>query len=413
MGWAGQAGRWYKGDMDEPLPSLRPELAFMQAEVDGRQVIVVQDPLELLDGLVLLDMDSLAVLPLFDGAHTLADLMSLLTQASGGVLTSEADARRIVDQLDGLLLLRSERYAQAIAGLRADWEARTVRPAAHAGQAYPADPAELAALLDEILAQAADAAPAPDGLRALVAPHIDPRVGAAGYAQAHALLKGRRFERVVVLGTGHRLDRPYAVCAKAYQTPLGTSAVDVDAVAALTAAAGQDPIDDFFHRDEHSIEFQALFLHHLLGEAVPLVPVLCGSLAEYLEAGVPVGDIGPLFKMARALRAVCTPDTLVVAGVDFSHVGPKFGHGQPATDYELKFRAYDQNLLKAIEQGSADALWAEALRTSDRWHVCGLPALALLLSALPNLTGDVRLYDVWHEAATRSAVSYAAVCLSG
>ncbi len=395
--------------MDQSLPSLRPELTFMQAEIDGRQVIAVQDPLELLDGLVLLEPDALAILPLFDGQHTVADMQALLTRASGGVLTSAADVGRIVEQLDGLLLLRTERYASAVAGLKADWEARTVRPAAHAGQAYPADPAELAELLDGMLAGADD--PAPARPRAVVAPHIDPRVGAAAYGQAYAPLRGHTFERVVVLGTGHRLDRPYSVCPKAYQTPLGTSATDPQAIEALTAAAAQDPADDFFHRDEHSIEFQVLFVQHLLGCDVPVVPVLCGSLHEYLEAGAAVTDIAPLSTMARALGEICTPDTLVIVGVDFSHVGPKFGHEGPATGYELKFRAYDQNLLAAIAAGSAADLWAEALRTADQWHACGLPALALLLTALPDLTGGTGLYEVWHEAPTRSAVSYAAVCL--
>lgn len=396
----------------EVLPGLRPELRFMQAELDGQQVIVVQDPLELLDGIVLLEPDALIVLPLFDEQHSLADLQALLTQARGGVLVGQAEATRIVEQLDSLLLLRTDRYRAAVAELRADWQGRTVRPAAHAGQAYPADLTELQALLAEVLAQAANADPAPEGLRAIVAPHIDPRVGATGYAHAYAPIKDRRFERAVVLGTGHRLDRPFSVCPKAYQTPLGTSATDPAAIAALSEAARQDPADDFFHRDEHSIEFQVLFLQHLLGSDLPLVPILCGSLHEYLESRTPLADIAPLTRMAAALKDVCTDSTLVVAGVDFSHVGPKFGHDAPAVNLELKFRAYDQNLLAAIEKGSAQELWAEALRARDQWHACGLPALALLLTALPDLKGETRLYDVWHEAPTHSAVSYAAALLS-
>ena len=71
-----------------------------------------------------------------------------------------------------------------------------------------------------------------------------------------------------------------------------------------------------------------------------------------------------------------------------------------------------QKLIEAICAGSVEALWAESRSIADRWHVCGLPALAALLTALPDLRGQPRLHDVWHEGPTRSAVSYAAILLS-
>jgi AmmeMemoRadiSam system protein B len=182
-------------------------------------------------------------------------------------------------------------------------------------------------------------------------------------------------------------------------------------VAALRAAGGQPACDDFCHRGEHSVEFQVLFIRHLFGDQVPVVPVLCGSVAEGLAQASQPGDLTALAGFARALADIVEPDSLVVAGVDLSHVGPKFGHPLAAFDYELKFRAHDQALLAAIEAGSAEQLWREARRVEDRYHVCGLPALALLLTALPGLRGELRGYHVWHEGPTRSAVSYAAALL--
>ena len=140
--------------------------------------------------------------------------------------------------------------------------------------------------------------------------------------------------------------------------------------------------------------------------------VLVGSLHHHLEAAEDPAAIDQVARFAPALGDLADPDTLVIAGVDFSHVGPKFGHEAPATSFELDFRAHDQALLAEIQRGSAAGFWSEARRVQDRWHVCGLPVVAVLLQALEGLTGDVRLHDVWFEEPTRSAVSYASVLLS-
>ena len=50
--------------------------------------------------------------------------------------------------------------------------------------------------------------------------------------------------------------------------------------------AAVDP-GDLQHRDEHSVEFQAVFLRHVLGETpFSLVPVLCGSPLGALSGNV-------------------------------------------------------------------------------------------------------------------------------
>ncbi len=398
--------------MSDPLPEVRHDIQFIPAQSHGRQVIAVRDQLGLSEGMVLLAPEALAILPLFDGQHTRRDMQHMLTRAGGGQLVTMEDVERIIAELDDLLLLQSERYLGLKAGIEAEWTGREVRPASNAGNAYPADPAELQAFLDEILQRAENAEPPQQRPRALVAPHIDLRVGQAVYAHAYAPARNLEPKRVIVLGTGHMLEHPFSVSTKRYQTPLGTSPNDPEAAERLIAAGGEHAASDFVHRDEHSIEFQVLFVQHLFGTEVPVVPVLFGSLGEHLDRVERPADIPAVAEFAKALQELADDHTLVVAGVDFSHVGPKFGHDHPATTYELKFRAHDQNLLEAIENGSAETLWAESKRVQDRWHVCGLPVLACLLTALPDLKGEVQKYDVWYEAPTHSAVSFAAVLLS-
>jgi AmmeMemoRadiSam system protein B len=100
-------------------------------------------------------------------------------------------------------------------------------------------------------------------------------------------------------------------------------------------------------------------------------------------------------------------DTLIVAGVDFSHIGPKFGHDLPATAMENQARTHDQSLLEHLSMLDADGFWDESRSVRDRFNVCGLSALACLLEVLPQCRGEILHYEIWHEAPTRSAVSFA------
>ena len=102
---------------------------------------------------------------------------------------------------------------------------------------------------------------------------------------------------------------------------------------------------------------------------------------------------------------------LAVAGVDFSHIGPKFGHSSPASAMKGEAEAHDRALIDALCRGDVGSLWAESRRVSDRFNVCGFSALALLLEAFPGALGRLLGYDIWMEEATHSAVGFAALHL--
>jgi predicted class III extradiol MEMO1 family dioxygenase len=142
-----------------------------------------------------------------------------------------------------------------------------------------------------------------------------------------------------------------------------------------------------------------------------MIPILAGHLGEHLSCGRRLSEVPEAKPFLETLRGLCDPETLVVAGVDFSHVGLKFGHPQPAIAYQDEFQEHDMRLLAALTRGAAEELWEEAIRVEDRFNVCGLPVLATLLEILPGLAGRLLDYRVWHEAPTQSAVSFAAACL--
>jgi len=123
-------------------------------------------------------------------------------------------------------------------------------------------------------------------------------------------------------------------------------------------------------------------------------------------------------ELLEVLAELVSSDTLLVAGVDLSHVGPRYGDEQTARELEPSVQEHDARLLDALCHGSAATLWAEAQRTNDRHRVCGLSSLALLLELLELVDGapahgrgEVLHHELLHDEHTGSAVSIAAALL--
>jgi AmmeMemoRadiSam system protein B len=241
-------------------------------------------------------------------------------------------------------------------------------------------------------------------------------VGRKGYGSAYNTVPGASPSRVVVLGIGHQLSEGmFCLTEKDFETPLGVVRSERHAVRRLKdSSPGLITGDDFAHRSEHSIEFQVLFLQHLLPQnSFSIVPILCGSLQTTLpvyERRAYCEKAKPFLEVLRELLREPGKDTLLVAGVDFSHIGPKFGHPLPASRLETEAQAHDRKLLESLCRKDPEPFWEESIRVEDRYNVCGFSALACLLEVLPpHLEGKLLHYGIWHEDATRSAVSFAAV----
>ncbi|WP_327007295.1 AmmeMemoRadiSam system protein B [Dactylosporangium sp. NBC_01737] len=180
------------------------------------------------------------------------------------------------------------------------------RPTAVAGTFYPADPAELATMLDAMLDVTNDA-PAPDGTAvAYVVPHAGYRWSGPTAARVYRELREgvQPFERAVVLGPAHQVAlRGAAVpTVAAWASPLGP--VDIDQEAGrLLVARGLAVADDRPHAPEHSIEVQVPFL--LRVHLRKMLPVLVGP--------------GDPDATAALLSAVAGPGTVVICSTDLSH----------------------------------------------------------------------------------------------
>jgi AmmeMemoRadiSam system protein B/AmmeMemoRadiSam system protein A len=183
-----------------------------------------------------------------------------------------------------------------------------VRPAAVAGSFYPGDTKALSAQLDELLSAVRGGVRRLGFPKALIVPHAGYIYSGNVAAQAYHELRAARgvVRRVVLLGPVHRVPvRGLAVTsAEAFATPLGTIAVDREALRALHDLP-QVLHSDAAHEHEHSLEVQLPFLQSVLGD-FKLVPLAVGTASVVQVAEV----------IERLWGAA---DTVIVISTDLSH----------------------------------------------------------------------------------------------
>jgi AmmeMemoRadiSam system protein B len=381
------------------FPRLRP-LMIMPLRDGDRELLLIQDPLGVIPGQPVLGVEALPILQLLDGSVSLTDLGAALMRESKDLRVNQI-VRDFVRQLDSMLMLDSPRFHAAWKAMRDAYHALEIRPAALEGHSYPAEREALTQTLDGHFAAAAklrdeagEAAAAADALPcALLAPHLDPR--RAGPAIARALLElGPQQKaplRVVIFGTGHELfGDMYSLTRKHFQTPLGKATCDAVFVDAVAAKLGDTAYrGELAHRHEHSIEFMVLYLQHrLAGRPFTIVPILCGGFAQLFdEQKTPREEPGfeALVTAVRETERTLGGATLYLAGVDFSHVGPRFG--DPGTDDRVRaeVESKDREAIAAATRGDADAWFAAIAAHEDSTRICGFaPTYAMLRAAEPG-----------------------------
>jgi AmmeMemoRadiSam system protein B len=388
-------------------PRMRPLMLVPFADKD-RELLLVSDPLGVIPGQPVLGIEALAILQLLDGSVTVNDITAALMRESKDIRIGNM-VREFIRQLDDLLMLDSPKFQAAYRALREAYHPLEIRHAALEGHSYPAERGVLEAFLDSNFAQAeklraaagepvaaADARP-----RALLAPHLDPRRAGATMARAYLELGAEPPDplRIVVLGTGHSLQGDlFALTRKHYQTPLGKLECDTAFVDTLAAALGEDPYHaELAHRDEHSIEFQALYLQRHLGtRPVRIVPILCGGFGALLDQGLMPHEDERVERFVAALRATEWQhggDTVYVGAIDLSHVGPRFGDPRLDERMRKEVEEKDRAALAAAQNGDAEGWFQAVAGHDDSTRNCGFAPTYLLLRACEPGLGRLLRYQ--------------------
>jgi hypothetical protein len=170
-------------------------------------------------------------------------------------------------------------------------------------------------------------------------------------------------------------------------------------------------MEDYCHAIEHSIEFQVLFLQHVFGPGVRVVPILCGPFARATYVGGrPEDDDGVRrFLDALAELAAARGDLAWVLGVDLAHMGRRYGHPEAARADQGDMVAVaerDRARLERILAGDAAGYWSLVQENSDDLNWCGASPFYTFLKAAAPRGGRLLRYEQWNIDA-ESVVSFA------
>jgi AmmeMemoRadiSam system protein B len=401
-------------------PPAKPRLRAVETIVvpDARhgKVLVLRDTQGIAKGAAAIPPAAVAIVARFDGTRTIADVAAETGAPEELVAQLAAD-------LDRALMLHGPTFQAALDAARAEFDALPDRPASHAGGAYPGTAAELGAYVDERCIGAARLTPASSRIVALVAPHIDPWRGALGYGHAYGALRAAlatspEVDTFLVFGTSHApMSEPFALLRKGYATPLGPMPVDGDAVDQLAKHARFDPYRDALnHKREHSIEFQAAFLRHVLGDRpARIVPILAGLGEAQATGAAPRRDakVAAFFDAIRELVAARPRRVVIVAGADLAHVGPRFGDPAPKDQRQRRaLEARDRESLRRFGARENDGFWEHVAEDLEERRVCGLGPMASLLEVLTEpTTPELLHYEQTVDPDDGSIVSHAALAL--
>ena len=384
------------------MPSPDPE----------RPGLYIRDPYHYSDATLLVPPPLVQALECFDGQQTAVDLRAELVRITGEIQVGELE-QHLFDSLNEAGFLETERYRELKARREEEFAAEPVREPAFAGAAYPDQPV----LLSNLLTSRVGALDGASNTVAIAAPHASPDGGWDSYRAAyHALpsvadLSDKTF---VILGTSHYgAPDHFGLTRKRFVTPFGTARTDARLVDELDKAA---PVairmEDYCHAVEHSIEFQVVFLQHLYGPDVRVLPILCGPFVKSIyEGGLPEDNeqVARFFDALGNMAARESQNLFWILGVDMAHMGMRYGDNLRATanmGEMLAIEMRDRERIEQINSGDRRAYWSLVQDGHDDMKWCGSAPFYTFMKAMPQVRGELLQYQHW-QIDPQSVVSFA------
>lgn len=375
---------------------------------EGRPVIALREPLGLVPRTISVDPDTLRVVQLFQGQRRVDEIAE-------GIGVPPEKVRGLVEALDGVGLLwgpTAERLEEELSGRIS----REERFPAGAAFSLGSDAAEAKRQLDGWLAEAEDPELGSE-VPGILAPHLDFGRGAAAYASAYRAWVGRPApDRVIIFGTNHfGIGDGVVLSQWGFRSPLGDVGADAGVVRRLRESLGERAFaDQLDHVTEHSIQLHLPWISHLFGE----VPVVAALLPDPL-VGLIAEDGGRATReeFVAALREAVDAEggeSLLVASVDLSHVGPQFGEPRPVDDARAEqVERHDRELLHRY-LGGLPSEFLEAMewnRNPTRW--CSIGSMVAAKEFLQPAGTELIEYRQARDDQGIALVSCAAVAFLG
>lgn len=395
------------------LPPLRLDLDILPSPDTSRPGLLLRDPYQYSSATLLIPPLLISGLRLFDGERSLRDLQTDFASVIG-VTQADTIADSLYHALDQAGFLENGHYHQMKARREHDFAQAKTRGPAFAGSAYPNEPHALSGLISLRVG----AAEGDGDTLGIAAPHASPDGGWGTYRAAYRSMPHEKREdrTFVILGTSHYgAPECFGLTRKPFVTPLGEARTDLSLVKELERAASQAVrMEDYCHAIEHSIELQIIFLQHLYGPDVRILPILCGPFVHSIMHGNLPEDNSRLQRFFDALGTIAVREgrrLFWILGVDMAHIGARYGDPQPVLaqrDRMLQVRQRDHRRIEQLTAGDARAYWNLIQENRDDLRWCGSAPFYTFLKALPQARGKLLNYHQW-QIDPGSVVSFAAL----
>ncbi|MGQ9509045.1 MAG: AmmeMemoRadiSam system protein B [Thermodesulfobacteriota bacterium] len=403
------------------FPKLRP-LHIFPIQLSGEVLVCLQDPLNLSGKTFFLPPPLYFIVSLFDGAHSILDIQAEYMRRFGSLIYREK-IEELIQQLDENFLLEGERFEEILREKEEEFKKAPIREAIFSGKSYEKDPPKLKAQLSQYFTGSEGPGPlgeerGRDGLKGVIAPHIDFQRGGFCYAFAHREIWERNDSNCfIIFGISHQpMKHIFSATRKDFETPLGLVKVDQNLLEEIQSRYPFDLfVDEGAHRGEHSIEFQCVFLRYLYPEPMELriVPVLCGSFQEMIQKQIYPMDLPAIRIFIEAVKESVThlrEKVCYLASADLAHQGLQFGDREGIREYDLQIlKTEDQEMLEYVAKGDGEGFYSLILRENDQRRICGLPAIYVLLKILEPKDGRLLKYGQAYTPEIQSVVSFASL----
>jgi AmmeMemoRadiSam system protein B len=313
----------------------------------------------------------------------------------------------IISSLSTAGLLEDAQFLKLRAEAFAAFAAAPNREPILIGQEYPDCPQDCRRFFQDLLDRETDGEkpPPPSGTPfAFAAPHVSIEGGWECYRETFADLQrlpAREDRTFVILATSHYgPPERFGVTAKPFVTPYGATTPDLELLASLRALAPDALIEeDYFHSVDHSVEMHVVWLQHLFGADVRILPILVGGFVNstYRASTPPESDpaIAQFFTAMRTLVQNHGDRLVFLLSIDLSHKGPQYGEQEAFNEGDENIIAQDQERISKLEVGDAAGFWQHVQTGQDPLNWCGNAPLYTLLQAHPAARAEVLSYGHW------------------
>jgi AmmeMemoRadiSam system protein B len=387
--------------VSEALPRLRFNLDFMPSPDPAHPGLIIRDPYHYTDATLVVPPPLVQALECFDGQQSTLDLRSELVRITGEIQVSDLE-KHLYDSLNDAGFLENDRYRELKAKREEQFALEDTRECIFAGSAYPEDPRSLS----DVLSRRVGTSDGSSQTVAVAAPHASPGGGWDTYRAAYKALPPRdqaHGKTFVVLGTSHYgAPEHFGLTRKKFNTPFGLAQPDTPLVDELVSAAPDAiRLEDYCHAVEHSIEFQIVFLQHLYGPGIRVLPILCGPFVKSIYGGRSPESHEPVARFFDALGEIAAREAqrlFWILGVDMAHIGQRYGDPLRATanlGEMLAIEQRDRARIARINDADPAGYWSLVQEGHDDLKWCGASPIYTFMKVLPGLKSELLDYHQW------------------